>query len=133
MNYQTILAMWNSRGEVPANATRVSTTVSVDATKVAFRVTLVMRVLEHVRMSTGLYAAPGDVVTVTLPWEIVDSGTYVLVGAHSDKLWSKTQLHRHPEIVRWWYVDDVSMEVGNAFGGPIYIAIEPVSIWAIPS
>ena len=78
-------------------------------------------------MSTGLYAAPGEVVTVTLPSEIVDSGTYVLVGAHSDSLWSKSQLHRHPQIVRWWYIDEATMEVGNAFGGPIYIAISPGS------
>ena len=115
-------------GEVPANATRVSTTVPVDGNQSGLPSNFgYAGARAHVRMSTGLYAAPGDVVTVTLPSEIVDSGTYVLVGAHSDKLWSKTQLHRHPEIVRWWYVDDVSMEVGNAFGGPIYIAIEPGS------
>ena len=75
-------------------------------------------------MSTGLYAAPGDVVSVSVPNEIVDSGTLVLVGAHSDKLWHKEQLHRHPEIVRWWDVDSTQLEVGNAFGGLIYIAIE---------
>ena len=115
-------------GEVPANATRVTTTVSVDGNQSGLPSNFgYAGARAHVRMSTGLYAAPGDVVTVTLPSEIVDSGTYVLVGAHSDKLWSKSQLHRHPEIVRWWYVDDVSMEVGNAFGGPIYIAIEPGS------
>ena len=115
-------------GEVPANATRVTTTVSVDGNQSGLPSNFgYAGARAHVRMSTGLYAAPGDVVTVTLPSEIVDSGTYVLIGAHSDKLWSKSQLHRHPEIVRWWYVDDVSMEVGNAFGGPIYIAIEPGS------
>ncbi len=115
-------------GEVPANATRVTTTVSVDGNQSGLPSNFgYAGARAHVRMSTGLYAAPGEVVTATLPSEIVDSGTYVLVGAHSDKLWSKTQLHRHPEIVRWWYVDDVSMEVGNAFGGPIYIAIEPGS------
>ena len=115
-------------GEVPANATRVTTTVSVDGNQSGLPSNFgYAGARAHVRMSTGLYAAPGEVVTATLPSEIVDSGTYVLVGAHSDKLWSKSQLHRHPEIVRWWYVDDVSMEVGNAFGGPIYIAIEPGS------
>jgi hypothetical protein len=75
-------------------------------------------------MTTGLYAAPGEVVTVTVPSEIIDSGTYVLVGAHSDSLWGKTQLHRHPQIARWWYIDSATMEVGNAFGGPIYIGIQ---------
>ena len=79
-------------------------------------------------MTTGLYAAPGEVVTVTLPPIAVDSDTYVLVGAHSDNLWDKSQLHRHPQIVRWWHVDQQYMEVGNAFGGPIYIAISPGSV-----
>ena len=115
-------------GEVPANATRVTTTVSVDGNQSGLPSNFgYAGARAHVRMSTGLYAAPGEVVTATLPSKIVDSGAYVLVGAHSDKLWSKSQLHRHPEIVRWWYIDDVSMEVGNAFGGPIYIAIEPGS------
>ena len=115
-------------GEVPVNATRITTTVSIDGNQSGLPSNFgYAGARAHVRMSTGLYAAPGEVVTVNLPSEIVDSGTYVLVGAHSDNLWSKSQLHRHPQIVRWWYVDDVNMEVGNAFGGPIYIAIEPGS------
>ena len=115
-------------GEVPANATRISRTVTIDGNQSGLPGNFgYSQARSHVRMTTGLYAAPGEVVTVTLPAELVDSGTYVLVGAHSDGLWGKSQLHRHPQIVRWWYVDDASMEVGNAFGGPIYIAIEPGS------
>ena len=41
----------------------------------------------------------------------MDSGTYILVGAHGDSLWAKDQLNRHPDIDRWWLVDDESMEV----------------------
>ncbi len=116
-------------GEVPANATRISRTVTIDGNQSGLPSNFgYASARAHVRMTTGLYAAPGEVVTVTLPSEIVDSGTYVLVGAHSDSLWSKSQLHRHPQITRWWYVDQQSMQVGNAFGGPIYIAISPGSI-----
>ena len=115
-------------GEVPANATRISRTVAIDGNQSGLPSNFgYAGARAHVRMSTGLYAAPGEVVTVTLPNYTIDSGTYVLVGAHSDSLWSKDQLHRHPQIVRWWYVDDETMEVGNAFGGPIYIAIDPDS------
>jgi len=116
-------------GEVPANASRISRTVTIDGNQSGLPSNFgYASARAHVRMTTGLYAAPGEVVTVTLPSEIVDSGTYVLVGAHSDSLWSKSQLHRHPQITRWWYVDQQSMQVGNAFGGPIYIAISPGSI-----
>ena len=77
----------------------------------------------HGRMSTGLYAAPGEVVNVIFPSGLVNQNVYVLVGAHTDSLWGKTTLNRHPQVHRWWYVDSTSMQVGNAFGGAIYIAI----------
>jgi len=115
-------------GEVPSNASRVVRTVSVDGNQSGLPSNFgYSSARAHVRMTTGAYAAPGDVVTVAFPPGIVDSGTYILVGAHSDNLWGKEQLHRHPEIVRWWYVDETEMEVGNSFGGPIYVAIEPGS------
>ena len=115
-------------GEVPVNATRIGRTITIDGNQSGLPSNFgYSQARSHVRMTTGLYAAPGELVTVTLPSELIDSDTYVLVGAHSDSLWSKSQLHRHPQIVRWWYVDDATMEVGNAFGGPIYIAISPGS------
>ncbi|MFL2493931.1 MAG: M60 family metallopeptidase [Candidatus Thalassarchaeum sp.] len=115
-------------GEIPANATRILRTVTIDGNQSGLPDNFgYASARAHVRMTTGLYAAPGEVVTVSFSNHTVDSGTYVLVGAHSDNLWSKDQLHRHPQIVRWWYVDEATMEVGNAFGGPIYIAIEPGS------
>jgi len=112
-------------GEVPSNATRITRTFSIDGNQSGLPGNFgYSGARSHVRMTTGLYAAPGEVVTVTLPAETVDSDTYVLVGAHSDSLWGKSQLHRHPQISRWWYVDSATMEVGNAFGGPIYIGIQ---------
>jgi len=112
-------------GEVPANATRTTRDVTIDGNQSGLPSNFgYSSARAHLRMTTGLYAAPGEVVTVTLPLAIVDTGTYVLVGAHSDSLWGKSQLHRHPQIARWWYVDSTTMEVGNAFGGPIYIAIQ---------
>ena len=115
-------------GAVPANASRVVRTVSIDGNQSGLPSNFgYSSARAHLRMTTGTYAASGEVVAVTLPTHVVDSGAYILVGAHSDSLWGKDQLHRHPQIVRWWYVDDTSMEVGNAFGGPIYVAIEPGS------
>ena len=77
----------------------------------------------HGRLSTGLYAAPGEVVNVTLPANLTGMGLYVLIGAHTDSLWSKSSLSRHPKVARWWPVDNMTMQVANAFGGPVYIAI----------
>jgi hypothetical protein len=77
----------------------------------------------HGRLSTGLYAAPGDVVNITIPSYLVGQGVYILIGAHTDSLWGKSSLSRHPQITRWWAVDNQNMQVANAFGGPIYIAV----------
>ena len=77
----------------------------------------------HGRMSTGLYAAPGDVVTVTFPTSIVDTNVYVLIGGHTDNLWGKDTLLRHPIIYRNYFVDNTTMQVANAFGGAIYIQV----------
>ena len=112
-------------GEVPANASRISRTITIDGNQSGLPSNFgYSGARSHIRMTTGLYAAAGDVVTVSFPPHLVDSGTYILVGAHSDSLWGKDQLHRHPQIARWWHVDDYLIEVGNAFGGPIYVAIE---------
>ena len=115
-------------GEIPPDSNRVSITTSVDGNQSGLPSNFgYSSARAHVRMTTGAYAAPGEVVGVSLPSHVVDSGAYILVGAHSDSLWGKEQLHRHPDIDRWWYVDNASMEVGNAFGGAIYLAIEPGS------
>ena len=54
---------------------------------------------------------------------MTDQGVWVIIGAHSDNLWGKDQLHRFPNIVRYWDIDNPTIEVGNSFGGPIYVAI----------
>ena len=115
-------------GAVPPDSARITKTVSIDGNQSGLPSNFgYSSARAHVRMTTGVYAAPGEVVSVTVPSHVVDSGAYILVGAHSDSLWGKDQLHRHPDIDRWWLVDDESMEVGNAFGGAIYLAIEPGS------
>ena len=115
-------------GAVPPDSVRITKTVSIDGNQSGLPSNFgYSSARAHVRMTTGVYAAPGEVVSVTVPSHVVDSGAYILVGAHSDSLWGKDQLHRHPDIDRWWLVDDESMEVGNAFGGAIYLAIEPGS------
>ena len=112
-------------GEVPVNATRISRLVIIDGNQSGLPSNFgYSGARSSLRMSTGLYAAPGEVVYVSLNPSIVDQGVWILIGAHSDSLWSKSQLHRFPNIVRYWYVDNSTMEVGNAFGGPIYVVVD---------
>ena len=74
-------------------------------------------------MSTGMYAPAGEVINITIPQTMVNQGASILIGAHSDSLWSKTTLDRHPKITRGWSIKNTSIQVGNSFGGPIYVTI----------
>ena len=111
-------------GQVPDNATRISRTIVVDGNQSGLDSNFgYSNPRADIRISTGLYAAPGEVVTITVEPEIVNSGVKILIGAHTDTLWNKDQIHRHPIISRWWDVSNISSEVGNAFGGQIYVTI----------
>jgi hypothetical protein len=111
-------------GEVPVNSPRVSRSMTLQGNFSGLPSQFgYAGARSHGRMGTGLYAAAGEVVNVSLPQSIVGQNAYILVGAHSDSLWGKSSLSRHPKVVRWWPIENVSMQVGNAFGGVIYLAI----------
>jgi hypothetical protein len=111
-------------GEVPANATRISRTVTVNGTQPGLPGNFgYSGARSSIRMSTGLYAPPGEIITIDVSQEVADLGFWILIGAHTDGLWGKDVIKRHSRIYRYWDVDNISVEVGNAFGGPIYAAI----------
>ena len=111
-------------GSVNATAPRLHRTVTIDGNFSGLPSNFgYANARSHGRMSTGLYVSPGEVVNVTVPASLLGQNAYVLVGAHSDSLWGKTTLSRHPQIVRWWGIDATTIQVGNSFGGPIYICI----------
>lgn len=92
-------------GEVPADAARVTRKVTVDARIPGWH-------------STGLYAAPGEVVTVTGP-----RGVQVRIGAHRDSLWALPVWQRVPEITQQWPIGAAPLEIASAFGGALYVDV----------
>ena len=98
-------------GPVPADAPRLERSLTVDTTVPRWH-------------STGLYAAPGELVTVTVPAEAAKvGGFHVRIGAHSDGIWGRPEWTRMPEISRRFPVSAVTTRVANAFGGLIYIEV----------
>ncbi|TNE90085.1 MAG: hypothetical protein EP330_09665 [Deltaproteobacteria bacterium] len=73
--------------------------------------------------ATGVYAAPGEVLSVTVPASLVDVGASVLIGSWTDTLWGKDSWERFPEITRSQPVDATNLTIGSAFGGPVYVRI----------
>jgi sugar lactone lactonase YvrE len=73
---------------------------------------------------TGYYAAPGELVTLTLPSNTVNQGVKIRVGAHLGDLevtWS--EFSRFPRIYTTYDVTSTSLVVANPFGGAIYIIL----------
>jgi sugar lactone lactonase YvrE len=79
---------------------------------------------DRVIRPTGYYAAPGELVTLTFPNNVVNQGVKVRVGAHLGDLevtW--TQFSRFPRIYTTYDVTSTSLTVANPFGGAIYIIL----------
>ncbi|MBM3500583.1 MAG: hypothetical protein FJX74_18155, partial [Armatimonadetes bacterium] len=97
-------------GAVPADAERVTRTVSIDTRIPAWH-------------STGLYAAPGELVLVQAPDAAAGKGLHVRIGCHTDGLWHHGEWKRAPEISRNFPLGAPVTKAANAFGGLVYIEV----------
>jgi hypothetical protein len=98
-------------GAVPADAKRAAKTLKLDLTMPAWH-------------STGLYAPPGEVVTVTTPKDLLDKKLAVRIGCHKDKLYgSRETWFRYPEVSTRRTLETEKLELANPFGGLIYIEV----------
>jgi hypothetical protein len=75
--------------------------------------------------STGLYAVPGQVITVTVPADATTARLGVRIGCHQDRLWNPKikSWSRVPEITRRFPLQAPVTSAANAFGGPVYIEV----------
>ena len=98
-------------GAVPQNARRIPSSVVVIDTGVP---------AWH---STGLYAAPGELIRVQIPAEYADKGFGIRIGCHTDALWHVDKWLRAPEISRHEPIKAAITSAANPFGGLIYIEV----------
>lgn len=97
-------------GKAPADAPRVTTEVKVNPAIPGWT-------------STGLYAAAGEVITVTLPEKLADKGYAVRIGCHSDTLYHLDKWERAPDITRSDALGTATTKTASAFGGLLYIEV----------
>ena len=97
-------------GEVPAEAPRVTRTLTLDTRRPAW-------------LGTGLYAPPGEVITVTLPREAAGKGLGVRIGAHTDALWHLPRWERFPEVSLRRPLNAPECRVASAFGGTLFVDV----------
>jgi len=97
-------------GKVPADAKRVTGNVEIDPSIPAWH-------------STGLYAAAGEKITVTVPAAIAGKGFAVRIGCHTDTLYHLESWSRAPDISRSVSLREPVTVVASAFGGLVYIEV----------
>ncbi|HYG75089.1 MAG TPA: M60 family metallopeptidase [Planctomycetota bacterium] len=97
-------------GAAPKDAPRLERSVTID-TKVP---------RWH---STGLYAAPGELIRVSVPDAAAVKGFAIRIGAHTDSIAHHDSWSRCPEISRRFTLDAPETRAANPFGGLIYLEV----------
>ncbi|MFZ9941899.1 MAG: M60 family metallopeptidase [Luteolibacter sp.] len=107
-------------GRIPEGAQRVSRSLSIDPSTDRWH-------------STGLYAAPGEVVKVDVPASWIGKGIKVRLSGHIDNIPQTKDMARLPSPVsRVFEIKETSTNVASAFGGAIYIDMGKKPIKAPP-
>jgi hypothetical protein len=102
-------------GSVAPTADRSSARVTVDGATVGWH-------------GTGLYAAPGEAIRVRLRSSSLPPGTRVRIGCHKDRLWSKAEWKRWPEIsLAFPFEQDVPLVIASPHGGLVYVELAHTS------
>jgi sugar lactone lactonase YvrE len=79
---------------------------------------------DRVIRPTGYYAAPGELVTLIFPSNVINQGVKVRVGAHlGDLEQTWTKFNRFPRVYTTYDVTSTSLTVANPFGGALYIIL----------
>lgn len=96
-------------GKISPGAARISRQVTIDPKSERWH-------------TTGLYAAPGEVVVVTVPEPWRNRGLKVRISGHTDRIPLKNKLVRLPEPPsRSFAVTGAETLLASAFGGAVYI------------
>ncbi len=74
---------------------------------------------------TGLYAAPGEVIQVTVPKSLVGKGYTVIIGNYKGKVNKRDQWYRYPDLWRAFPIESTETRAANGFGGTITIGVPP--------
>ena len=97
-------------GPVHKSAPRVTKKVELDLS-------------QHGWKSTGLYAAPGEQITIKLDPTARTRGYSAQIGCHSDLIWGSNEWKRTPQMTRQFALNKATQTIGHALGGPIYLIV----------
>ena len=111
-------------GPVSESATRVTNAiVEIDATHSYNPAARTVDDLGFAKRPTGHYAAPGELVTITIPNEAIDAGLSVMIGAQDADHSSLSVTNRPKRISKTFAMSGASTTIVSPFGGGIYILV----------
>lgn len=109
-------------GPVSNTAPRVqNATVEINATHKVFAGARLAADTEDTKRPTGYYAAPGEIITVTIPNNLTNKGLTAMVGAHDADHSFLQASNRFVRISKDFPLTTTSTQIANPFGGAIYI------------
>jgi len=107
-------------GAAPEGTPRVTRTVEIDTSVPGWH-------------STGLYADPGQLLTVQLPEAAAGKGLEIRLGATTCRNWNHGTWLRAPEIDRQFALKAAESEAASAFGGLLYVVVpDKCALGAVP-
>ncbi|GLC59077.1 hypothetical protein PLESTB_001445200 [Pleodorina starrii] len=116
-------------GAVPTNASRISVNITINGTynRPPYKF-YYAGWNEPVWRSTGVYAPPGQLITITLRTPTaVKQGLQVQIGAHTDDLTGKEQWFRVPIAFTRFALNSTVTTAGNPLGGLVFVLVPPGS------
>jgi len=103
-------------GDVPSDAKRVSKKIELSLELEGW-------------VSTGLYAAPAEAITLKLNKRDIARGLTLRIGCHKDSLYPwRDEWYRYPEISWTANLDREEVELANPWGGLIYVEVPSASV-----
>ena len=111
-------------GDVADEASTVAVTLEIDGTHAGLHGDYIYSGAGAAAMrSTGVYAPPGTLLTVTAPAAVVGAGLQAMIGCHTDSLAGADSWSRYPLLTRTWDLDAPTTEIASAFGGLVYVRV----------
>lgn len=95
-------------GSIPSTAPRLTKTIDIDTSIGRWH-------------PTGLYAAPGELVTIEVPTSLVGKTFSVKINANWDVINQQASWERFPDVHWEFEITNETMEVANPFGGVIFV------------
>jgi hypothetical protein len=111
-------------GEVPDKAARIDRALTIDGNWKGWLSGRGAAAWAAKEMRpTGLYAAPGEVITITAPPEIAGQGFEVVIGAYNGGLENRDRWERYPRLQHAVEIQEAVTKISNGLGGLITIRV----------